>query len=490
MTIGNSGKTATVIHRVAALEEAESSNFDPTTGKASTATAEAGTNDTQWMSALKTKQSFKASDLQRKTLEKLKRDAVVYYDFCTNEGKEQNDLSVVRGDATSLITYTAPDGQTGITADGRVVTLPPGTPAIVSREGECQGLQVFPESTSLALWSEDFSQSQVRFNTTITTKTDQTCPLENKTVFQLDSSDGGITYIAQNYTTTVGQIYSLSRYVKFETGNESYGFTTIESQTVIIELNDFGVPTTNASVYNFFATKLKDGWWRIGISVIASATTMNVQYNVSNYPESNTNASTGIQFEQGYPTPYIKTEGGQIARSAAKSITTLNAPLGDTFSLYFDGILKGGDGSELFHGIIAASPTTSSGSDTGALSVFEDREGGRIRCAAYNTDVSGSDHSISDASTYTPNSRFKLLACVDKQNGVLSFYSNGTKLGELTGITFDNPDWDDLTKILQGAGLRFENDQGNGYQHRMMDMVIPYFVQDAEAVALTTLEDE
>lgn len=428
--------------------------------------------------------------------EKLKRDAVLYLPFCSNEmGKEVSDLSVTRDDATSLITYTAPDGQTGITADGRVATAGVNTPAIVYNEGECQGLQVVPESTNLLLWSEDFSQSAwVKDGCSISIESGISSPVEGGSVYKLaEGTNSGEHNLQQEISAGYFAGKSSGLFIAKAAERTKVqilvgGTDMIDTGAVDIDLTL--TESTNNSIY------LGDGWHllytvgEIGSTdgfIRSRIRPFNADGSTVNYAGDGVSGIylAAAQLEQGYPTPYIKTEGSQVTRGAVAAQKTSFPVNFNVMNFYWEGRPYFASGTnEFFTPLMSAS----NGTNTGSFNINYQRVNQRFDVRVYT-----------DSETITiqpPNLGInqgdfaRVLGVIDLEEGLLKLYINGVKY---TSASI-NPD--DLTayktnnQLLLGSGLRNLGDQGYSKVECRKAAIFTVRLSDAEATALTTLEDE
>jgi hypothetical protein len=287
-------------------------------------------------------------ELQKRTEEKLKRDAAFYADFTQDDAIVSSGLSKVASGVASAITLTNPDGITGIGADGNVYDSGVGNvPIVYDENGVCQGLQVAPSSTNEWLWSEDITQTS--WNKAGATATDFEALTEssNNEVHRVDQSIS---------VTSQGDLWSFHgefkpngrSVVQFVIGSNIFPTTyaNFDLENGIVSASGSGIEKLNIK-------QRADGWYYCEVTLIATAGSggLGVSWLIQNSPTASRFSSyqgdgvSGIkmrylQSEQGYPTPYIKTEASQVTRgdvTASRQLTDiLNSDRG---SLYWAGVI-------------------------------------------------------------------------------------------------------------------------------------------------------
>ena len=417
---------------------------------------------------------------------KLKRNSVVYLDFANGEYLINSEYSGKEPKALQqAIDYTAPDGISVQTPDGRIVTAPADTPAIEWREGECQGLQVAPASTNLVWPSEQFSTSDTLWsyfgqgNAVATVVADES-PTQSGFSTEINKSAADDSRLGVSVGvggSSVGDVTTVSCYVRAGTSSVArihwVNWDGGGSKSVIFEFDmSTGQFTLSpASAIKLYAEKINSKWWRIGVtSDVEDAA--NITYRIDISPgayETGTIYCDGAQIEKGYLTPYIKTESSQVTRgSVGGDITT--SIRSDNFTAFFELPRKTEEKNDSrFFGLSFDKSSSTYLSFAESIGV-----GSRLR--VFGTGVGTPLNGLTD---FSGTSKCALVVA----NGVAKWFVNGI----LSGTTTASPS-DDYYKHGY-LGMQFNGSiRWNGSIAR--SVLSNYAMNDAEAIALTTLEDE
>lgn len=434
-----------------------------------------------------------------RAMEKLRDNAVLYLDFCGGEGKDVTDLSVNRASAVDLIDYTAPDGQTGVTADGRVVTAGVDEPAIVWRDGECQGLQVVPESTNLLHWSEDLTNSYWGTSGLTPESTSiKNIDGDQDAVKLIPSSDAGWKRMFKFISVTAGTRYTQSWLVK--AGEVKYVSTYFRSQefggsnnsnTLVVDL-ETGQANTGGLLEDYGVEKLGNGWLRIHITKTCTTTSStqivispaeNLDLNSS--PVTTGDGTVGLfaaapKFEKGYLTPYIPTEDSQVTRGAVDTRAEI-AVNPSRWSFLCEFYFRPHEQRQIPFKLY---PSESGTVDTSLNHGITAEIRGNFDFRVVTRDSNGSYTS----SINTLNTEGELNKVLYRyEDGNLNVYLNGAQIIYERGVEPLS-----LSAVRLGSGLRVQGSAENYTTYS--NCVISKFVltgaslTDAEAITLTTLE--
>lgn len=412
---------------------------------------------------------------QARAMKKLKDNAVFYLDFKKDEGHQHNDLAVTRGKATDLITYTCSTTATGQTLDGRIVEVAPNTSRLVGRDSESLGILNEPSGENLLLWSEDFTQGGwFTDNASIQNAPGIASPIIGGSVFKMvEAATNGEHNLQQNvssgYSTGNGSCYYFVKAAERTEVNLFFAGTDVgSSQSVTVDL--LQTQDTENSEY------VGGGWHKVyATSEIASTGGFirgRLRPSLNGSVVYQGDGSSGIyvaasQLEQGYPTSYIPTTTSSAVRGAAKHSATAQINK-EQFYIYAEFEVQVFE-AKFFSAVVVVQD----GSGTSNLGFV---------LSSNSTIVGFRGANISTINTGLTEGRHKALGVVD--GGVTKFFFDGVLIG--TG-TADQQNLDP---------------SGNIWFSRLADSAVPdrqqihkefalvnAAINDAEALALTTLED-
>lgn len=427
--------------------------------------------------------------LRQKAMAKLERDAVFLAKFTEDRVVKSVGLSKVATSVADGITYISPDGITGIAADGTIQTAGVNHPPIVydPETGECLGLQTAPWKTNLVGTSSGFTTATPQWgyfgygNATAALvsgiKPDGTTgniTEVNKTA----ADDSRLGVIVGDNNAQAGDIATVSIHAKAGTAKIiRYNWVHFGSGVAKSRVIEFDTVTEtfllNPSDATYDFEKLANGWYRLFItSDIEDATNGSFRIDVSpGINEIGTIFVDFAQIENGYLTPYQPTAGSQVSRGTALwnagglSVNT------SKFTLFADLNLpetyQDFDFSDLVS-IRSADTLTRASISFDGLGKF------------YPVVIKGGGNSIAQ---FTPadylGGRVKLALVINGSS--VKGFRNGTLM------------WESSLSEEFSLNLGYFNTLGRSISTvatgtTREGAVIPYNMTDAEAIALTTLE--
>lgn len=411
--------------------------------------------------------------LQSSIHEKIKSDAVFYADFTQDEVITTSGLSKTAQGVAAGITYTAPDGQTGITAAGEVADAGIDTPPIVyGGEGNCLGLQVAPSSTNELLNSKyDGAGTEtpptdwiIGGGSTGTTEA-RTSAFRSTATTVVQSGTDAREFLQQTVFMAAGETKVFSAWFEEDTDAVGTVMDALGETAGGISTSVEGADINGAGRYYGVVTQgSTDGnvSFRIGLGVSTTDT--------------GTVSHTLPQIEDGAtPTPWIETTTAQVTRgesSALKNIQ-INKNKG---ALYFEGVVK-----KPIDAQGAASIVPDSGGSNNAISILY-RSAGSIQGYFYSDN--GTAISSVDVHNNEGNFHFKALVVYNYDTNEGRIYCNG-QAGPLR--TLNKPtDWQ-AEDFSIAIGKVNDSTGPTDYVECVSLYYMPTVPSDAEAIRLTTL---
>jgi len=251
---------------------------------------------------------------------------------------------------TSLFTFTGGNQSMYMGPAGLLVASATNTPRIeYDGSGNCLGLLMEAARTNLGLRSQEFNTDGggapwLNTRNTVTANA-TTAPDGTSTADKivLDATAANTHFLQQNISVTSGTTYTFSVYVK-----------AAENSWVLIEYGAGGFTSSTSAYFNLstgavgtlanspttHVTQLSSGWWRVAITKAATATvTVATRIYIAeadNDATINGDGASGIfvwgyQVEAGaFPSSYIPTTTGSVARAADSCIRTLGSEFSAT----------------------------------------------------------------------------------------------------------------------------------------------------------------
>lgn len=240
------------------------------------------------------------------------------------------------------LTFTRASGSSIITASGTISTLANDAPLFDSN-----GLQIWDARTNTNIYSQDFTGTGWS-RTNITAAISGTAPDGTNTANVMTASGGSIGFLVNTPSVTSGTTYTFSGFYK------AGSLTTVQflalgtswnsggsNPTLTINLSTGVVTPSNMPSSSFWSIQsLADGWYRLAVTLTATATGASHQQYVRMTALSGTVLAWGMQMETGTgASPYIATTNASVTR-AAESTETLDVSWLDSLGglLYFEGI--------------------------------------------------------------------------------------------------------------------------------------------------------
>lgn len=423
--------------------------------------------------------------LRQRAMAKLERNAVFLGKFTEDRVVKSAGLSKIATSVAEGITYTSPDGITGIAANGTIATAGVNEPPIVydPETGECLGLQTAPNTTNLWEYSEDLTQPAW-----------SKLGVASAAFSSLDSP------IVKNGTPV--------KFGRLEAASSGTGALAVRQAIIFSDRSSFQVvfkPDQATSLF-FRLSAAKDS--RVGINPLSGEIQSNnfigdvdikplrggaflITVTDSGLGNSNYNAEvwlsksgsistageswsvgegaylTGLQAEQGYPSPYQPTGGSQLSRGATYGHFS-NIELPSRFSIYLEAVLttEQETSTPYIFGISTNDDTTN--------------YVGVLRRTSNRLDARSNGITSSPSFAFTEGDPSRI--CIAYEGGVLSFYVNG----ELVDSFSVEIDTSDMTQVTLGG---LANSLGFVSKTKIYEAIISGMrPTQAEAIALTTLE--
>ncbi|RUO44982.1 phage head spike fiber domain-containing protein [Idiomarina aquatica] len=272
--------------------------------------------------------------LRRRAMAKLERDAVFLGKFTEDRVVKTVGLSKIATSVAEGITYTSPDGITGIAADRTIQTAGVNQPAIVydPETGECLGLQTAPGTTNLVEHSEDFTQSVYTRSSLTVTPSVFDSPLGTLQASKLVENDAvdANHFLYQTITTTIGERYSFTVFIAPSERTEARLLVNNLDNRFSCYL-DLTTGYVVSGDMPYKVKKLASGFLRVDITGIASQNNaaLVVYPSVNGDSQYTGDGISGIycaalQCNPGYPAPYQPTGATQMTRGAIGAIHSLS----------------------------------------------------------------------------------------------------------------------------------------------------------------------
>ena len=243
----------------------------------------------------------------------------------TPNAKKAGKLYSLKGADLDVVRATT---ATYVDADGLIKTAVINEPRFDYSNGSCPSILVEPQMTNLLLRSEEFDNATwTKTNSTITANA-TTSPSGTMTADKLVENNTNSSHFTLQSTGSlvVGNTYFVSIYLKAAGRNRGrLRVTGVSAFEIEFNLQNGTVSLANAIIQN-----MGNGWYRIGFSLVANATTMSTVINLSNSTTGNSgfnytylgdNTSGifvyGAQLEAGAnATSYIPTVASTVTRNA------------------------------------------------------------------------------------------------------------------------------------------------------------------------------
>jgi hypothetical protein len=261
------------------------------------------------------------------------------------------------------LSFSRASTATRVNASGLIEAVASNVPRLDYLGSSCPRLNLEPQRTNVALWSEQFGNAiYVNQNTTVTANA-TTSPDGTANADKLVITGTGVTSIFQEILTTASNTYTISAFVKkAETQYANLGFVYSAGiyAGMQVDLNDGSIKRTFAVGYTnptSSITSYGNGWYRLTFSCVI---TTNEAYPAilpsnalwtsgelrQNLTGNNTTGAFfyGLQAELGsYATSYIPTLGASVTRVAdAASKTGISSLIGQTEGVLFVDVVING----------------------------------------------------------------------------------------------------------------------------------------------------
>lgn len=433
------------------------------------------------------KQPIEAKISQLDVMEKVKRDATFYADFTNGEYIERKGLAgPLRQTFSSLINYTCPDPATGETPIGTIESVGANEPRLVSREGKSQGLLVEPASTNEIINSRwlNVTANSSPDNWVLTDIGDGEMSVEDGSVGNkkvLFSSNGeSRIFFSQGLNFVQNEIYTISVYVEILTEGISYNNIFRTSATT-----DLGAVYLLGSEEVGINDELPVGRHRLEIVCNPTQTfTTGIRMGLG----TNTSIEGRVlmeapQFEKGYLTSYIPTEGSAVTRGQSSANSTLmNGKINDDLgTLYWEGVVT--DRTDARGLIALGSISTATNNNVSVL--IRQSETAQL---FIGSDGGGTQTSITPVRGFSFNKVNKIAITYDF-NSLIAFASiNGSSPQQITINSKPSNFSDENNTLILGKFRRLADVQQG--QSCSQSLYLPYALSPTELSALTTLEDE
>jgi hypothetical protein len=268
--------------------------------------------------------------LQRTGLNKAITRLLKWYNNDDNDLRLQYDANAYyaadeSGEFLDLQTLVRTTDKTGFDKDGKLITFPAGTPALVYDPvtGESLGVSVHEQRTNLLRYSEQFDNAvwTVTTDGTVTIVPNATASPDGELTADLINSDATSALLRNTGQVTSGLTYSLSVFAKAKEYS-SLQFTSRDFPNNTLALFNLDAETATAQGSGIGAKieSVGNGWYRCSVQFVATGTGSNRTQIV--VPSTVGAGDRGIylwgaMLETGaFPTPYIKTEATTATRNA------------------------------------------------------------------------------------------------------------------------------------------------------------------------------
>ncbi|WP_290654492.1 hypothetical protein [Idiomarina sp.] len=386
--------------------------------------------------------------LRQKAMAKLERDAVFLGKFTEDRVVKANGLSKVATSVADGITYTSPDGITGVAADGTIQTAGVNQPPIVydPETGECLGLQTAPGTTNL------FEQSLV-FDVYWAAASGGSIDPNDTIDSHIINKSTGQPYPAQRWTAVAGS--QLRRYLTLPAADYT--------PTLYVYANTTGQ-------FDVEGNELPVGrWYRLSQGLINSDGSGKNYSVISNFgSQLITDAYIiGAQLEQGYPTPYQLTGGSQMARGPAAASTPISLS-SERFTAYIEFFYRE-TGNE-----IKTVWSVNSGNSNGEIRFYRNSLNDVMALSA--RDSTGVSYLTFHKNKMLSKNRVMFIKSRDSYRIFIN--------GEQVASNSFSKDFSNFTNLVLGSGTL----PGNYDQPIKTSIVSPSIISDEEAIALTAPE--
>jgi hypothetical protein len=356
------------------------------------------------------------------------------------------DLTVVRAGAT-------PDfNATRVNSEGLIESVLPNVPRLDYTDGGCPSLLVEPQSTNLALRSEEFDNAgfwSLANSGSISTNTD----------------------IAPDGTTTADRLVAGANFSQVQCAITGTADTAYTGSIYIKRITGSGVVNLRVSENADIPITVTNEWTRVSATVTSTTTT--VRLGVKLATSGDEVAIWGAQLEQGsYPTSYIPTVASTVTRNAdVISKTGLSSYINSSEGvLYYE--------AKYFSNNIVNVLSISDGTNNNQLRIGSDISGsftGLVTVSGVTQAVfSGGINSLSN---------YSKIALKYKNND-FSLFVNGVKVAfDISGVTFPVGTLSQL-KLDQGGG---SGGAVANYCNLKNLQVYKTALTDQELITLTTL---
>ena len=243
--------------------------------------------------------------------------------------KEDVVYSQIPTDGSGDLTFTRASTATRVNSEGLIESVATGVPRLDYSQGSCPSLLLEGQRTNLLTYSEEFDNGSWTKGTGGVSTVNVTANYaispdgyQNAERIQLTRDSAGFAQVAQTVSTTSGQVYTFSVYLKSLNGTPtimfgSYGGTNAQTATLTNEWVRYTWTATSPSTSAFPMLMIWGG--------IAS-TSLSADF-----------LAYGYQLEQGaYATSYIKTTSATVTRLADDcSKTGISSLIGQTEGTMF-----------------------------------------------------------------------------------------------------------------------------------------------------------
>lgn len=428
--------------------------------------------------------------------QKLKNNAVVYLEFTKDEGWMHDGLTVSRDKATHLITYACATKATAQTADGRIVEVQPDTTRIAWSNGKAVGLLSGPIAENLFTHSEDLIDSswdKISLTQTLISEVDS--PLYRNASFikfnRMEAASTGESALAISKSVEPGDRATVSCIFKPDEAT-SVLFRLNAEKDCRVNINP-GTGEINSSDFTGYVSisPLRDGSYRITITDSGlGVSPFNAQVWLSRTGTVSTGGETwsageggyltGLQINTGEPASYVPTTtSSNISDEASADIVVdnFNSDYGYIFLEYEINTNRpltftcalGNDNNTTNNGV-----TLYTRSD-------------RVQCFL-TSDVGSTSSTVSGVFGNSAQEKIKALVRYDIKTSNFVLFCNGVK-GD-TALINTPTEWYNVQRIISLAKRYSQTDPVDGAVAFQKVGVSGGKITDAEAIALTILEDE
>ena len=251
--------------------------------------------------------------------------------------KASKIYSILPNNGDGDFTFSRSSTATRVNKDGLIETVASNIPRLDYTDGGCPSLLLEPQRTNLVPYSEDFSNAAWIKNNVTLTLSDEISPTGELNAYKMEGGASTPRRIFDGLSTTIGQDYTYSLYVKKGNTDSIFFMTSSGSLNCTFDLD--ALTATNGTIED-----VGNGWYRLSSTASATVTSEVWQILLSSADAQGTfHHIFGGQVEQSdYATSYIPTNGSAATRLRDQCVNNdLDFIIQDEGSVYWEGSIQG-----------------------------------------------------------------------------------------------------------------------------------------------------